>query len=391
MNTKEIMDLDDEFIIHTYGRQPIALDHGNGVKVTDVEGKEYIDCFAGIAVNCLGHNHPQITEAITRQAQKLIHISNLYYSEEQVKLAKLLLDNTTHDKLFYCNSGAEANEGAIKLARKHTQKSEIITAINSFHGRTSAALAATGQVHYHEGFGPLTPGFKYVEYGDIKALESLISDDTAAVLLEPIQGEGGVVVASESYLKEVETLCHEKGILLIFDEVQTGMGRTGTILASEQYSVKPDITTLAKGIAAGYPFGAILANKNIADSFVPGDHGSTFAGNPLGSATAYATLNTILGENILDNVKKQGEYLTQKLETLKTQYPDKIKEVRGKGLLIGMELSKEGAELVNQGRDEGLLLNCTAGNVIRFAPPLIITTQEIDTIVEKITKLIKEY
>ena len=292
MNTEEIMALDKEYVMQTYGRQPLALKKGNGSKVWDVEGNSYIDCLAGIAVNNVGHAHPKVAEAICNQARELIHTSNLYYTQQQVEFAKLLVDSSPHDLAFFCNSGAEAVEGAIKLARKFTGKGEIIVMNNSFHGRTMTALAATGQKKYQKGFGPLAPGFKHVPYGDLDAIKKSISEETAAVLVEAVQGEGGVVLPPEGYLKNLKELCGEEGILLIFDEVQTGMGRTGEMFASQTFNVIPDIAALAKGIAGGFPMGAILASKEVGGAFQPGDHAATFGGGPLACAAGKASFRS---------------------------------------------------------------------------------------------------
>lgn len=388
MNTEEITKLDDKYIMHTYGRQPIALSQGEGCFVSDVEGNKYLDCFAGIAVNALGHCHPNIVETISKQAGKLMHCSNIYYTQEQVELAELIIKNSSHDKLFYSNSGAEANEGAIKLARKFTGKTGIISAINSFHGRTITTLAATGQAQYQKPFEPLTPGFVNVEYNSLEAISENISDDTAAVLLEPIQGEGGVVVPDKNYLNGVKSLCYENDIVLILDEVQTGFGRTGEMFGSDLFDVKPDITSTAKGIASGFPFGAFLANEEVADAFKPGDHGSTFGGNPLGSAVAKTSIETIISENLIENAKLTGKYLKDNLSKL--DY-DSIVEVRGEGLLIGIELNKDASELVNLAREEGFLINCTSGNVIRLAPPLIFDKDLSDKVIGILDKLIKDF
>jgi len=380
MNNKEIIDLDSKYIMQTYGRQPIALTQGEGVVVWDADGNEYIDFFAGIAVNALGQSHPKIIETIQKQAEKLIHVSNVYYTEEQVKLAKKLAEITIFDRVFYANSGAEANEGAIKLARKFTGKGEIISTNNSFHGRTLVTVTATGQDKYKEPFKPLPPGFKHVPYGDSEAIANAISNDTAGVLVEAIQGEGGVVVPPENYLKEVEAICNEKGVLFILDEVQTGFGRTGEMFAHELYGIKPDIMTIAKALGSGYPIGGILARGDVATAFDYGDHGATFGGNPLGCAVAMAVIDTIKDENLLDNSKTVGKHLKDKLIQLKNKY-DCITDVRGFGLFLAIELDRESAEFANKMREKGFLINSTAGNVLRFAPPLIITTNHVDMMV----------
>jgi acetylornithine/N-succinyldiaminopimelate aminotransferase len=380
MNTQEIMDLDKKFVMQTYGRQPLALSHGKGAEVWDVEGKSYLDCFAGVAVNNIGHAHPKVALAICHQAQRMIHCSNVYYTQEQVELAQLLTQVSPHDRVFFANSGAEANEGAIKLARKYTGKGEIISTDNSFHGRTLATVTATGQDKYKEPFKPLPGGFKHVPYGDIQAMAEAITEDTAAIILEPIQGEGGVIVPPEGYLQNVEKICRNTDILLIMDEIQTGFGRTGEMFASTLFGVEPDITTIAKAMGGGYPIGAILANERIASAFDPGDHGSTFGGNPLGCAAAKASIEVMLDENLAHQSQELGAYLKAKLEQMTSKY-DIVKEVRGKGLMIGIELTKNCGDVVNEAREQGVLVNCTADTVIRLLPPLIITKEQLDVVV----------
>ncbi|AEG19399.1 acetylornithine transaminase [Methanobacterium paludis] len=390
MNTKEIMALDNEYVMQTYGRQPLALKKGKGAVVWDVEGKSYIDCVAGIAVNNVGHAHPKVAEAICKQAQELIHCSNIYYTEEQVTLAKLLAEVSPHNKAFFCNSGAEANEGAIKLARKHTGKGEIITMENSFHGRTITTITATGQTKYQKNFGPLTPGFKYVPYCDVDAVADAITDKTAAVLVEPIQGEGGVIVPPEGYLMELKKVCHEKDVLLIFDEVQTGFGRTGQMFASQTFGVTPDITTLAKAIAGGFPMGAVLASKEVGETFQPGDHAATFGGSPLACAAAKASINVIIEEKLLEKSRENGTYFKGKLEEIKETY-NIVKDVRGCGLMLGMEMEKECGVMVDDARERGLIINCTAGNVLRFVPPLMISKDQIDAVASMMDEIIGDF
>ena len=380
MNTEELIKIEDDYFINTFTRQPIVLDHGEGVKVTDIDGNEYIDMFAGIAVNALGHNHPKLVKAIQDQAEKLIHISSIYYNEPALIYAKKLIELTSFDRIFYANSGAEANEGAIKLAVKYTGKNEVISTVESFHGRTVMTLAATGHEHYHEPFkGILPKGFINVPYNDIEAIKEAITENTAAIIVEPIQGEGGVNIPDMGYLKEIEKICNEKDIVFIVDEVQTGFGRCGTLFAHELFDVKPDIMTMAKGIGGGVPMGGILATEKVASAFVPGDHGTTFGGGPLVCAAANAVLDEILAENILDNVNEVGDYFVEELKKLDKEI---IAEVRGKGLMVGLELTKPGAEYVDKLREKGFLINCTAGNVLRFVPPLIITKEEIDEFVK---------
>ncbi|MBQ6511731.1 acetylornithine transaminase [Methanobrevibacter sp.] len=386
MKTQELIKIEDDYFINTFTRQPIVLDHGEGVKVTDIDRNEYLDMFAGIAVNALGHNHPKLVKAIQEQAEKLIHISSIYYNEPALIYAKKLVDLTDFDRIFYANSGAEANEGAIKLAVKYTGKSEVISTVDSFHGRTIMTLAATGHEEYHEPFKAVMPeGFINVEYNNIDAIKEAITENTAAIIVEPIQGEGGVNVPDMDYLKQIEELCHENDIVFIVDEVQTGFGRCGTLFAYEQFGVKPDIMTMAKGIGGGVPMGGILATEKVAGAFVPGDHGTTFGGGPLVCAAANAVLDAFEEEKILDNVKEVGEYFISELKKLDKEI---IADVRGKGLMVGLELTKPGAEYVDKLREAGFLINCTSGNVLRFVPPLIITKEDIDVFVKALNEIL---
>ncbi|WP_407381962.1 aspartate aminotransferase family protein [Methanobrevibacter sp.] len=382
MNTQELIKIEDDYFINTFTRQPIVLDHGEGVKVTDIDGNEYIDMFAGIAVNALGHNNPQLVKAIQDQAEKLIHISSIYYNEPALIYAKRLVELTSFDRIFYANSGAEANEGAIKLAIKYTGKSEVISTVESFHGRTIMTLAATGHEHYHEPFKAVLPnGFINVPYNDIEAIKEAITENTAAIIVEPIQGEGGVNIPDVNYLKEISKICKENNIVFIVDEVQTGFGRCGSLFAHELFDVKPDIMTMAKGIGGGVPMGGILATEEVASAFVPGDHGTTFGGGPLVCAAANAVLDVIYEEDLLANSKEVGQYLKEELEKLQEKH-DIIKEVRGCGLMVGIELTTPGAEYVDKLREKGFLINCTAGSVLRLVPPLIIKKEEIDEFVK---------
>ncbi|HBO84267.1 MAG: acetylornithine aminotransferase [Deltaproteobacteria bacterium GWC2_42_11] len=386
MDSKQLIELSNKYIANTYNRFPIVLVRGSWCRVWDIDGKEYLDFVAGLAVCNLGHCHPRVVEAIQEQAEKLIHVSNLYHIEPQARLAELLCKNSFANKVFFCNSGAEANEAAIKLARKYFKdKSEnrfqIITMEKSFHGRTMATLAATGQKKFQQGFEPLLEKFIYVPFNDVQAVESAITQETCAVMVEPIQGEGGVNIPSTHYLKDLKALCKDKGILLIFDEVQVGMGRTGKLFAYENYNVSPDIMTLAKGLAGGVAIGAMLATDEIAKSFTPGTHASTFGGNPLATAAGIAALKAVLEEGMLENCQKVGQYLFEKLNGLKAEYPF-IKEVRGKGLIIGMELTIPGASIVNACMGNGLLINCTSDTILRFIPPLVVTKDEVDEMLE---------
>ncbi|MEW6409407.1 MAG: acetylornithine transaminase [Nitrospirota bacterium] len=386
MHTQKLIDDSKKYIMNTYNRFPIVLIKGRGMKVYDSDGKEYLDFVGGIAVDNLGHCHPKVAVAIQKQAQRLLHVSNLYYTEPQIRLSRLLVENSFADQVFFSNSGAEANEAAIKLARKYSREHygegrfEIITMYGSFHGRTLATLSATGQERFQKGFEPLLPGFKYVPYNDIDAIKDAITDDVCAIMVEPIQGESGVKVPSEGYLKKLKEICREKGILLILDEVQTGMGRTGALFAYEQEDMEPDIMTLAKGLGNGLAIGATLARKEMAKVFTPGSHASTFGGNPLACAGASIALEVTIEDGfILDNCRRMGEYFKKGLMELKQEYHI-ITDVRGRGLLLGMELITEGSKIVNACMGKGVLINCTNGNVLRFMPPLIVTEKEIDIV-----------
>ncbi len=395
--TNAILEKDQKDYLPVFGgRYGIVLDHGEGVKVYDNDGKEYTDFLAGIAVNVLGHGYPALVEAVASQAKKMIHCSNLFYTQAQADAAEKLVALSGLGKAFFANSGAEANEGAIKAARKYghmtaPDKSQIITAWNSFHGRTLATLTATGQPHYQEGCGPLPAGFDYVHYNDIEELESKMSDKTCAVMLETIQGEGGVYPPKGDYLKQVRALCDKYGALLIFDEVQAGMGRSGTFFAYETYGVVPDIVTLAKGLAGGVPIGAFLCTDEVAKAFKPGDHGTTFGGNPLACAAANVVIDTISQPAFLAHVKEISAYFRGKLDGLAAKYPQLVKEVRGQGLLLGMELTQPGAAAVNDCLAHGVIINCTMGNVLRFVPPLIITESDVDTVIAALDGALSRY
>jgi len=377
----------DAYHATTYSRFPIALVRGKGCRVWDHEGQKYLDFFGGLAVDNLGHSHPRLVQAISAQARRLIHVSNLYYTIPQIELARELVRRSFADRVFFCNSGSEANEAAIKLARKYSQEKrrprgyEIITMENSFHGRTLASLTATGQRKYQKGFEPLVPGFRHVPYDDLAAVQKAIGEKTCAVMVEPIQGEGGVRVPSPGYLRGLRRICSRKGLLLILDEVQTGMGRTGKLFAYEHEGIEPDILTLAKALAGGVPMGAMLAKEEVARSFTPGSHASTFGGNPLACSAALATLRTLRDEGLVENAAKMGGYFLGRLQRLKGKYPF-IKEVRGKGLMLALELTPnlavEGKDIVKRCLERGLMINCTAETVIRFLPPLNVTREEID-------------
>lgn len=376
----------DTVIANTYARYPVALVKGKGCKVTDTEGKEYTDFVAGVAVCNLGHAQPDVAAAVSAQAETLLHVSNLYYTEPQTMLADWLVSKSFADKVFFANSGAEANEAAIKLARKYFAekgegtKNRIISMKMSFHGRTMATLSATGQDKIKEGFAPVLAGFEYVPYNDIEALESAIDDTICAVMLEPLQGEGGVCCPEIEYIKAVRRLCDEKGILMIFDEIQTGMGRTGTLFAYEQYGVAPDIMSLAKALGNGLPIGAMLATDSVMAAFIPGSHASTFGGTPLITAGALAVTRVFDRDDIVKKGAETGVYFKAQLATLKEKYPV-IEDVRGKGLLLGMKISAEGAPVVQKCLEKGFLINCIQGNILRFIPPLTISTEEIDELI----------
>lgn len=396
LTNEEIFAKDKSDYLPVFARYNIVLDHGDGPYVYDTKGKKYIDFLAGIAVNVVGHNYKPVVDAVSKQASKMIHCSNLYYTEVQVEAAEKLKKLSGMDKVFFGNSGAEANEGAIKLARKYAtnidpEKIQIISALHSFHGRTLATLTATGQDHYHHGFGPLPAGFDYVPYNDIQALEAKMSDKTCAVMLEAIQGEGGVHVPDPDYLPKVRALCDKYNAVLIFDEVQCGMGRTGTFFGCQQFGVKPDIVTLAKGLAGGVPIGAFMATDKVASAFHAGDHGSTFGGNPLACAAACVVLDALIDGNLMENAKEIGAYLQSKFEEYKAKYPNLIKEVRGRGLILGMELTRPGREIANECLDYGAIINCTAGNVLRFVPPLNITKAHVDELISVLDKVLPKY
>lgn len=387
MPTEELREDADRYLMQTYTRQPISIVRGRGSRVFDLEGREYVDFVAGVAVNVLGHGHPDLIAAIQKQSQHLLHASNLYYTEPQVKLAEALVEHSFAKKVFFCNSGAEANEAAIKLARRYAHgkygaaRFEIITMLQSFHGRTMATLTATGQEKVQQGFEPLLPGFTYVPFNDLNAVEQAITPATAAIMLELIQGEGGVQVADQTYVKSLHALCRDRDILLILDEVQTGMGRTGTLFAYEHYGIQPDIMTLAKGLGGGLPIGACLATEEVAAAFTPGTHASTFGGNPLACSAALAVMRVLLEGRVLAQSRVVGQYLAKSLLELKDRLPN-VKDARGLGLLQGLELTIDGKAVVTDCLNRGLLINCTMDRVLRFVPPLIITQREIDRLVD---------
>ena len=375
-------ELDKKYMMHTIDREPVTLVRGEGARVWDENGREYLDFVAGIAVNSLGHCHPVVVGAITEQARTLIQASGWFYTIPQLRLARLLVENSCLDQVFFCNSGAEASEGAVKLARRYGHLKlngayEVITARNSFHGRTLLMTAATGQERFHKPYVPLPSGFRYVPFNDIEAIKTATTDQTCAVMLEPIQGEGGVNVPDDGYLAGVRAWCDEKGLLLILDEVQTGIGRLGSLFGYQEYGVEPDIMSLAKGLGSGVPIGAFLAKKS-ASVFSPGEHGSTFGGNPLTCATACATVEFIIENDVPANVRKVGRHLMEGLKGLQQKYPF-ITDVRGRGLLVAIEFDRDIAfEMMMACLERGLLANLLKPNALRFIPPLIIGESEVD-------------
>jgi acetylornithine/N-succinyldiaminopimelate aminotransferase len=395
MNSEQWIEKSDKYIMKTYGRYPIVPARGEGCLLWDVDGKEYLDFLGGVAVNNLGHCHPKVVAALQKQAGELIHCSNYYQIPQQIELAELLCENSFAEKAFFCNSGAEANEAAIKLARKYSrdnfgpERYEIITATDSFHGRTMATVSATGQEKIQRFFDPLLHGFKHVPFNDAAALEAAVTPTTCAIMLEPIQGESGVNVPSAEYFLEVRRICDEYNLLLIFDEVQVGMGRTGKLFAYEHFGVTPDIMTLAKALAGGAPIGSMLTRDEFATTFTPGTHGSTFGGNPLVCAAALASVRTILEDGVLGQAVEMGAYLTAALEGLKQKYSF-VTEIRGIGLMVGMELSIPGADIVKKGHQRGVLLNVAHDTVLRFVPPLIVNRQDIDRMIEILDSIFAE-
>ena len=392
MDTTSIKQLNDAHIINTYGSRRLAIARGEGARLWDAEGSEYLDFFAGIAVVALGHCHPHVTEAIRRQAGTLVHVSNLYYTEPQVCLAERLSTASFAERWFFCNCGATAAEAAIKLARRYwhvkvSPKPQIISAEQSFHGRTIGALTATGQPKYHEGFGPMLPGFTYVPYNDVDALASAIGPQTGAVMLEPIQGEGGVRVPADDYLAKARALCDERGGLLILDEVQTGMGRTGRLFAHQHAGIAPDIMTLAKALANGVPMGAVGCSEEVSQGFAPGSHASTFGGNPLSAAAALATLDIMLAPGFLDRVQEMGAYMLGGLRELARRH-DAIVDVRGKGLMVGVEMRDPVKPVVDALLDRGIIAGPAGPHVLRFLPPLIVGRPEIDRVLETLGNIL---
>ncbi|RMF21808.1 MAG: acetylornithine transaminase [Deltaproteobacteria bacterium] len=372
----------DRYTVPNYARFPVAFVRGEGRRLWDENGKVYLDMLSGLGVSSLGHGHPDLVAAIRDQAAALLHTSNLYYHRPGALLAERLVERTFADRVFFCNSGTEANEAAIKMARRFSGgRHEIVSALKSFHGRTMGALAATGQPQLHEGFGPMPQGFVHVPYDDVGALERAIGPDTAAVLIEPILGESGVIVPSEGYLEAVRGLCDRAGALLIVDEVQTGAGRCGHLLAHEYENIRPDLCTMAKGLAGGLPIGAVLASEAVAQAFVPGTHGSTFGANPVSCSAALAVLDALFDGGVLEHCREVGEYLGGRLSELAGRRDD-VLEARGRGLMRAIELKGQAKPVVERALELGLIVNATAGSVVRMLPPLTITREEIDEGVE---------
>jgi acetylornithine aminotransferase/acetylornithine/N-succinyldiaminopimelate aminotransferase len=393
----EVIELDKKYYMNTFGdRLPVSFVSGSGMKLISDTGKEYYDFLGGIAVNALGHGHPKFIKALKEQLDKVIHTSSLYYIENQAKLAQKLVENTFADKAFFANSGAEANEGAFKLAKiyfykKGIDKTEIITLDKSFHGRTLATVAATGQEKYQKPYKPLTPGFKQVEPNNFEAMEAAVTDKTAAIMIELIQGESGVHPMDVEYVQKLRKLCDDKDILLIFDEVQTGMGRTGHLFAHQMYGVNPDIFTAAKALGGGVPIGAVCATAKVAAAFEPGDHGTTFGGNPFSTAAGLAVFDIFEEEHLVENANKMGEFFKEKLTALQQKHNDKITEIRSAGLLIGIELKTEIAKSVfNKLFEDGFLTSLCGGNTIRIAPPLIINKSDIELFVNELDTVLNQ-
>ncbi len=393
---REIMDQGQSVFLDTYKQLPIVLEKGIGNYVYDTNGKKYLDFVAGIATNALGYSFQPLKDAIKEQVDKMTHCSNLYYNTPSVEAAKLLVELSGLDKVFFCNSGAEANEAAMKLAKRYVNlfvdasKSNIVSMKNSFHGRTIATVSATGQTKYHEGFAPLFQGISYAAFNDIKDLEKVLDDKTAILMIEPIQGEGGIRPAEKAFLQKARQLCDEKDIVLIFDEVQCGIGRTGKVFAYENYDVKPDIVSLAKGLGAGFAVGAIIANHKVAKGFVPGTHASTFGGNQIATTAAKVVLETLKEGTLLAEVNAMSAYLTEGLLTLQETY-SKVVDVRGMGLMMAIELSEPVGAIVMKAMDAGLLLINSGTHVIRFVPPLTITKEDIDMMLKTLHEILQEF
>jgi predicted acetylornithine/succinylornithine family transaminase len=391
----QIVERAGNVLMHTYARIPVAFEKGQGCRLWDQDGRVYLDFLAGIAVTALGHSHPRVVETLKSQAEKIMHTSNLYHITNQIALAEQLVAHSFADKVFFCNSGTEANEGAIKLARRYStekygpQKTTILCMKNSFHGRTLGSLSATGQEKFQKGFGPLVPGFSFVPFNDLSALENSWNDTVCAVFMEPVQGEGGIKVPDKGFLKAVKKLCRERQALLILDEIQTGLGRTGTLFCHEQFETQPDIMTLAKSLGNGLPIGALLTTNEVAAVFQPGTHAATFGGNPLVTSVARTVLSILLEEEFLPRVRKIGAYFQDQLLQLKEEFPQ-ILDVRGMGLLLGMALDRPGKPIVDACLQKGFLINCTQDTILRFVPPLIVEQEEIDALIKTLRDLFRE-
>lgn len=392
MENKDLHLLDQKYYLPTFKRIPLTLVRGKGTRVWDIEGKEYTDLLAGIAVNNVGHCHPKVVKAIQQQATELMHISNFFVSPPQVALSEFLVKLSEMDRIFFTNSGAESVEGAIKIARRYAHSvgkgGTIISMENSFHGRTLATIA-TGQAKYQQGFAPIPSGFVQVPFNDLAALEEKINNEVAAIILEPIQGEGGIIPADPEYLKSVREICNQHDILLIFDEIQCGIGRTGNWFAKDHYGIQPDIMTLAKGLGGGFPIGAFLCKERVSSAIQFGDHGTTFGGNPLAMAAAFATLKVIAEENLCKEAKQKGDWLINEIEKLKMEFPE-IKEIRGMGLMIGIEMDKPGVSYVQEFLKKGFIINATAVSVLRLVPPLNITRKDLEDFVEAFKTVLRE-
>jgi acetylornithine/N-succinyldiaminopimelate aminotransferase len=394
VNGREILETTDAVVAATYARIPVAFVRGEGPWLFDADGKRYLDFFSGLAVTNLGHAHPAIVAAVREQVGKLCHTSNVFYSEPAARLAQMLVERSFADRVFFCNSGAEANEAALKLARKYGAdmgggRYEILTASNSFHGRTLATISATGQEKVQRGFQPLLQGFRYVPFGDAAATAAAVRDETIAILVEPIQGEGGAVVPPEGYLKALRELCDRRRLLLLLDEVQTGIGRTGALFAYEHEGIRPDVVTLAKALGGGLPIGAMLATAEAAEVLGKGSHGSTFGGNLVSAAAACAVLESLADGRLLENARKRGDQILQAMRALARRLP-MIQDVRGRGLILGIELDREGKPVVDAALREGLVVNCTAERVIRLLPPLVIGDEETARAIEILERVLVE-
>lgn len=395
MTNQEIIELSKAVLIPNYTRYPLALVRGEGCRVWDADGKEYLDMASGLGTSNLGHCHPRVAEAVSKQASRLIHVSNLYHIEEQARLAEALVERSFADKAFFCNSGAEANEAAIKLARKTSRdrfgpgRHEIIAMENSFHGRTLSTLSATGQAKVRDCFEPLVEGFGFVAYNDMEALEAAVSERTCAVLVEPVQGEGGVVVPDEGYLPALRQLCDERELLLIYDEVQTGFGRTGYLFAYEAFGAPPHVMTLSKSLGGGVPIGALLTTTELAEHLGPGTHASTFGGNPLACAAALAALEALEADHLLANARKVGAYFKERLQELKVRHPA-VQEVRGLGLMLGVEFDRDVRPFLLKAMEEGVIINCPKENVWRFLPPLVVSEGEVNRAVALLDEILTE-